>query len=457
MKKLICIAFLLPLTITLSFGQHGYNLRKEAEAAAKDAQEALETVNDLCDPQDPDQAADIREALDKAREAVKTAEEALENTSSDYDHLDDTQEAVEEAREAYDQAKSLAGGMQIEHWVNKYADSMADWAEENSDLCPGERGTAQNLLDDIKAKATELAEANPCDSTAVRDGLEEYLKDRNENGCEKVKEFIQDFFTVYHEDGEDSFFLPKSVMINFIFSGATSGVIGTWYITNNSDQPQDAYIPEVYIAGVKGIQPQITDGAITISIPANATVEADAMGYCMRVDLGAPEAGSSIDISAMTPRPKTPANGATLPENGWVQNPDSDLINPVSGKPLGMSIDFDKHPDQSWFLFEAKDLIKDNYIRLLKQGKINPPFGSTPLEKQVNYCQQALWGTTDAAYGMPEYTEDQYVSRVVNNIESTHNILMDELPEEQREDLNETIEISVAEISLVGGVMKVKS
>ena len=454
MKKVLCFSLLLFLTIgtTLYAQKSNSDLKGEAVAASKKAEKAAEAIANLCDEAEKDADA-IRTALDQAREAAEAAREAADAVHENSLLKDDAVRAAEAAEEAFENAKATAGGMQIEHWVEAYCKEIKKKIEDSDELCPGERGTASNLFDDVMAEATRLAEEHPCDSLAVREGLETYINNRHENGCSKLQEFIEDYFTIYHILGGDRFFLPEDAMVWAEASGRTTGQIGTMFFVNNTDETQTYYVPASYVLGRNGDQPFETEEIITIA-PPHSTVEEPIIGYCTRVDRPAPNANSNMPINTFIARPPTPANGATLPENGWVIDPDSELINPVTGEPLGMSIDFDAHPDQSWFLFEAGDLIEQNYENLLSSGQINPLFGSTPQEKADNYLQQARWDVYAEAYGF-DYEFDNFLTNGLALIESIHNIVIDDLSNEQQEQVEEPFVIAWEEISIVGGVMKV--
>lgn len=213
MTKLCWLAACWLLSATLVFAQNNSSLSNQIANEANKAKDAADALLNLCaaTPQNPDA---IAKKLEEARAAAAKAQELLGEMDKNSPLYDNAQKSAARAKGHYDAAKHTAGGMALKNKVVAYCDkekARLDKKARNEELCEGEKGTAEDLLDTVKSRAEALARRHPCDSSTVRSELTKYLTDRHDNTrCDRLKDWIEQVFQCYDDT---TFFLPRKALV----------------------------------------------------------------------------------------------------------------------------------------------------------------------------------------------------------------------------------------------------
>ena len=213
MTKLFWLAACWLLSTTLVFSQNNSVLGNQIADESRKAKEAAAALVDLCAavPQDPDA---IAQKLEEARAAADHARDLLGKMDKNSPLYDNAKKSAARAAEHYNEAKHTAGGIALKNKVNGFCDkqkALLDEKAKKNELCDGEKGTAEDLLDTVKSRAEALARLHPCDSSAVRSELTDYLTGRHDKTkCDRLKDWIEQVFQCYDDT---TYFLPRKALL----------------------------------------------------------------------------------------------------------------------------------------------------------------------------------------------------------------------------------------------------
>lgn len=276
-------------------------------------------------------------------------------------------------------------------------------------------------------------------------------------------------------------------------TGRTTNHIITLYIENPGKKQVTLRIGEnngYYIPSSGDHQPYIVPEIPDIIVPGRQTVEVPLYGYC--VDIRRPPVGLGEPIPDISEWVESPGSGKTTgmkPDqknyvkipvqqshpipviSEMLQNPPYDRgglpwdcpdiltgnIPTIPGTdiPVRIPVDFNNAPGvATTLLVEAIRHISTAFDNLKERGGITTPFSSHPDREREAVIQQTFWMYTSALEGKA-YDKADFHQNTVKQFEGTTNKKYDDLPQEQKDQLDVGVDDFWNSFSAVGAEAKI--
>jgi hypothetical protein len=259
------------------------------------------------------------------------------------------------------------------------------------------------------------------------------------------------------------YYLSETEHGETISTGETTGTIALVDVTNPNPYSIRVNIQDAIIKGVNNGQPfKVKDRYQTV--PANSTFPVGIKGYCIDVHRQPNPAGESMspieewiipDEADMTFtedwKPRNPDYWnvvEVVDDENYVTIPGTDI-------PLGYEIDMQKYPEEgAALMIEIINRVEDAAQSLSENGVFPGEFRDVPVEEVV---QQAVWMvTSELDSSQPSYTGEDFRDRMDERFEEQTGTKVDQLPDEQKEQYENSMTAFLTNVRNVGKEAKVR-
>lgn len=193
----ILLVFCSVLVSGLKAQETPYQWKEEAERKAKEAEKALAEIQRLCGL-NPKNARAIEDQVNIAEKATKDAQKAQAKVGNSKDFKEDAAKAAKKAEDAWKAVKNTASGIAKRRAICNFTSEESARIDGEQELCKGQKATAKNVLKGICEKAEEASRINPCDSTAVNDSIDTYVKRvlNDSTVCDVYKDWLKNLLEI---------------------------------------------------------------------------------------------------------------------------------------------------------------------------------------------------------------------------------------------------------------------
>jgi hypothetical protein len=248
-----------------------------------------------------------------------------------------------------------------------------------------------------------------------------------------------------------------------VSTGETTGTVALVDVTNPNPYLMKVYVPDAYIKGRRGGQPFVTNDRYQ-NVPANRTFPVGIQGYCVNIGLEPNPAGETM----------TPIEDWIIPdeteriftEDWQPRNPriwdavtsgegESFLTIPGTDEPLGYAIDMSKYPETGApLLIEIINRIEAAADSLSDGGVFHGEYRDIPAGE---VAQQTIWmAASELDSSQPVYSAEDFRERTEQRFEDEAGISVNKLPDDQREQFDNSVSSFLSTVSYVGEGAKVK-
>jgi hypothetical protein len=310
----------------------------------------------------------------------------------------------------------------------------------------------EKVIEELKKVAKKAGEDHPADAAAVKQAVKDHIakmRGRNHSSGapggknnQGVRDFLNDLenklkdralISVPANDWQES-----GLLISAVGTGQTTGTIGQLTLTNPTRLPI-RFAPGALLIPSRGAeQPYIVPPMPPVVVPPGSTIELPVEGMC--ADVHRPPVGSGQPMppaEEWVPARPLPAGWSPAPQAGWQHNPNSTVLNPVTGEPLGHTIDPDHYPEEAApILLEAIERITRAYDEMQGQGLINTPFSNDRDKEREAVIQQTFWIFTAGLTGQ-EYEPNDFEQKTVEQYEASTGNSVETAPPALRESIQQ--------------------
>jgi hypothetical protein len=185
----------------------------------------------------------------------------------------------------------------------------------------------------------------------------------------------------------------NTLQITATGTGQTTGDVALLTLHNPSNQAVTTTIGPCFIPSSSEYQSYIVPTAVPITVQPGATNNLPLRGYC--ADIFTAPVPNGVAMSAAKDWISVTSlseNWKPLASNGWEKAPGSSALIPGTGRPLGHTIDVQKHPKEAApILFEALKSISNAYDKMKNEGSVVTPFSGNPEKEREAVIQQTFW------------------------------------------------------------------
>lgn len=239
-------------------------------------------------------------------------------------------------------------------------------------------------------------------------------------------------------------------------TGRSIGHVLTMQLENTGTTAVEIVIGPLYIPGTKKGQPNIIPGTTSVTVPPGTTIDVLLEGVC--TDPNKPPLGEGkpgpVSRDWVTPD-QLPDNWTPDMDNGWESDDNNPLINPVTGTPLGHTIDTDKYPmEASGILLEYVHRIDETIKELHESGAIFTPYsGNIPKERLI-LLQHTVWLVANYLRG-GTYTIDDLTEYATNEYAKNTSTRPNKIPDDVLDDIFSGVDDIWDVIQMVGVEAKI--
>ena len=187
--------------------------------------------------------------------------------------------------------------------------------------------------------------------------------------------------------------MPDNLKATVTGTGRTTGVIANLCVHNPTGQTVSFEIPACFIPSGGQYQPYIMPNVTPVSVPPHSTANVPLHGYCADIHTPPVPAGAAMPpVKDWVAAGMLPVNWSPSTANGWKPAPSSSALIPGTDRPLGHTIDPNKHPTEAAFvLLDALARIAAAYDDLKNAGAVTTPFSGNPEKEREAVIQQTFW------------------------------------------------------------------
>lgn len=209
-------------------------------------------------------------------------------------------------------------------------------------------------------------------------------------------------------------------------TGNTSGHIANLTLYNPTNQAVTTEIGPCFIPSDGEYQPYIVPGVTSVTVAPGATANIPLHGYCADIFLPPVPADASMPpMNDWIVTGSLPANWSPSVANGWKPATSSSAMIPGTERPLGHTIDMQKHPKEAAsVLLETVTRVAAAYDDLKQNGTISTPFSGNPEKERESVIQQTFWiyaaALTGKDYKIEDFSQntvEQYEAATGHNFE----------------------------------------